>query len=104
MWFFLPLLSFFQVADTAVTGQPPRTLEEMFERDTRETDIDRASFALLASFLTDNSRIRSAFLDDPFPRRAYRLSPLWGPLAFRRQEHPARGIGSGLEATGPDLG
>jgi hypothetical protein len=61
MWFFfLPLLSFFQVADTAVTGQPPRTLEDMFERASRETDIDRAS-SLLASFLTDDSRIRSAF-------------------------------------------
>jgi hypothetical protein len=32
----------------------------MFERASRETDIDRAS-ALLASFLTDQSRIRSAF-------------------------------------------
>jgi hypothetical protein len=33
----------------------------MFERASRETDIDRAS-SLLASFLTDDSRIRSAFL------------------------------------------
>jgi hypothetical protein len=61
MWcFLLAFLSVLQVADSAKIGQPPRSLEEMFERAARETNIERASSAI-ASFLTDDSKIRSAF-------------------------------------------
>jgi hypothetical protein len=61
MWFFvLPILSLFLAADSALAGEPPRTLGEMFDRASREADIKQAS-SLLASFLIDDARIRSAF-------------------------------------------
>jgi hypothetical protein len=62
MWsILLAFLSVLQVTDSAKIEQPPRSLEEMFDRSAKEPDIERAS-ALLASYLTDDARIRSAFL------------------------------------------